>query len=122
MWNRQEENSQQPSSSKCIGQDITGFSRIANMWPFYVQPIVQHVVPTHFTQNPEEDHPDSTHISIYRRFGYELNEDQVARIDYHNQKVKQLKQDKMLYLFWVPILFVMIAFAVVKYGPFSILA
>ncbi|CAJ0833767.1 11437_t:CDS:10 [Entrophospora sp. SA101] len=93
IWNRPEGNSQQPSSPKCIGQDITGFSRIANM------------LPINFTHNPEEDHPTSTHISIYRKFGYEpnnLNEDQLARLDYHSQKVKKLKQDKMLYLFWLP--------------------
>ncbi|CAH1756159.1 4067_t:CDS:10 [Entrophospora sp. SA101] len=88
-----------------IGQDITGFSKIANMWPFYVQPIVQHVVPLPY--KPEESHPGSTHInisSLHRMVGYEpnnLNEDQLAQLaDYHNQKFRKLKQDKMLYLFW----------------------
>nr|CAG8438793.1 5539_t:CDS:10 [Entrophospora candida] len=84
-----------------IGQDITGFSKIANMWPFYVQ----HVVPLPY--KPEESHPGSTHInisSLHRMVGYEpnnLNEDQLAQLaDYHNQKFRKLKQDKMLYLFW----------------------
>jgi len=107
----------QPPKSDQPGQspkeDNTGFS-----WPFYGSQ--QPVVPMY---NPEEPRAPSPHVNISRvsrKVGYDLsnlNEEQIARVEHHDEKYKKLKKDKMLYLFWVPTLFVMIALAIVQYSP-----
>ncbi|RHZ47528.1 hypothetical protein Glove_578g31 [Diversispora epigaea] len=108
-------------SSKNVGQDPSTFSRFGYAWPFYAS---QPVVPMYHHQ-PEISRAPSPSVNISRasrRVGYDLqdlNEDQKARLEVHDEKFKQLKKDRMLYLFWVPTLWVMIALAIVQYNPFS---
>ncbi|CAG8487021.1 8074_t:CDS:10 [Ambispora gerdemannii] len=45
-----------------------------------------------------------------------INDEQSITYERHEQKVRRLKQDRMLYLFWVPALLLMLALAYVHYG------
>ncbi|CAG8776421.1 17278_t:CDS:2, partial [Acaulospora morrowiae] len=109
-------------STKEVGQDLSGISRFGYAWPFYGS---QPVVPM-YHHEPEVSPAPSPSMNISRasrRVGYdlqELNDDQLARLETHDEKFKKLKKDRMLYLFWVPTFWVMIALAIVQYNPFSI--
>ncbi|RIA92219.1 hypothetical protein C1645_82014 [Glomus cerebriforme] len=101
-------------------EDNTGFGRFGYSWPFYGSQ--QPVVPMyhHEPEEPRAPSPSVNNISrVNRKVGYdlsELSEEQIAR---HEEKYKKLKKDRMLYLFWVPVLFVMVALAIVQFSPYS---
>ncbi|CAG8757751.1 23764_t:CDS:2, partial [Racocetra persica] len=101
----QGEPQQQPDRpSKDIPHDETVFTRFGYPWPFNGS---QPIVPM-YPHQPNETH-SSRSVSVShasRRVGYDiqnLNEHQLSRVEQHTEKFRRLKQDKMLYLFWVPI-------------------
>ncbi|KAF0405052.1 Mga2p [Gigaspora margarita] len=114
----QGEPQQQPEQlPKDIPRDATGSGY---PWPFNGS---QPIVPM-YPHKPEETlssrSANLSHAS--RRVGYDiqdLNEYQLSRVEQHTEKFRRLKQDKMLYLFWVPIFWVMIALAIVQFSPFG---
>ncbi|CAI2166247.1 2979_t:CDS:10 [Funneliformis geosporum] len=121
-WLRQGQPDQQrEQSSKEVGQ---GFGRFGYSWPFYGS---QPIVPM-YHHEPEEPRapspsPPASISRVSRKVGYDLsslNEEQIARVEHHDEKYKRLKKDRMLYLFWVPVFFVMIALAVMKYSTIGI--
>ncbi|CAG8436235.1 7106_t:CDS:10 [Funneliformis caledonium] len=120
-WLRQDQPVQQEQSPKEVGQ---GFGRFGYSWPFYGS---QPVVPM-YHHEPEEPRapspsPPANISRVSRKVGYDLsslNDEQIARVEHHDEKYKRLKKDKMLFLFWVPVFFVMIALAVMKYSTIGI--
>jgi len=115
----------QPQQSDQQGQlpkeDNTGFGRFGYSWPFNGSQ--QPIVPM-YHHEPEEPRAPSPPVNISRvgrKVGYDLSdlsEEQIARVEHHEEKYRKLKKDKMLYLFWVPVLFVMVALAIVQYSPY----
>lgn len=104
--NQQQQQQTGGESSKAVGQDPSAFSRFAYTWPFYAS---QPVVPM-YPHQPEEPRAPSPSISVSRasrKVGYDLHdlsENQIARLEIHDEKFRKLKNDRMLYLFWVPTL------------------
>ncbi|CAB4489647.1 unnamed protein product [Rhizophagus irregularis] len=111
--------SQPPQSDQ--QKDNTGFSKFGYSWPFNGSQ--QPVVPMyhHELEEPRAPSPSINTSRVSRKVGYdfgELNEEQIARMEHHEEKYRRLKKDRMLYLFWVPVLFVMVALAIVQYSPY----
>ncbi|CAG8633022.1 18830_t:CDS:2, partial [Gigaspora rosea] len=113
----QGEPQQQQQPPKDIPRDATGSGY---PWPFNgSQPIVP-MYPHKLEETLSSRSANISHAS--RRVGYDiqdLNEYQLSRVEQHTEKFRRLKQDKMLYLFWVPIFWVMIALAIVQFSPFG---
>jgi len=114
-------------SSKGVGQDNTGLGRFGYSWPFYGSQ--QPVVPM-YRHEPEEPRAPSPPVNISRvsrKVGYdlsalnELNEEQIASVEHHDEKYRRLKKDKMLYLFWVPVFFGMFFCSTFAHSFFIIL-
>jgi hypothetical protein len=90
-------------------KDSTGFGKFGYSWPFNGSQ--QPVVPMyhHELEEPRTPSPSINNTSrVNRKVGYdlsELNDEQIARVEHHEEKYRRLKKDRMLYLFWVPVLF-----------------
>ncbi|CAG8583034.1 2206_t:CDS:2 [Ambispora leptoticha] len=106
LWQGTPQNNEQKAkdSNTPAGQDGVGFLRFGGYtWPL-----------------PSEERGSSISLRhASRRVGFDvdsMDDEQSLAYERHEQKIRRLKQDRMLYLFWVPALLLMLALAYVRYG------